>query len=1560
MIRYPFLPVLQLCGYDIRRLFIAVLLWCSCITAIQAQVQVNATEGTALATYATLHEAFDAINAGLHNGSVNIVITGTVTETQTATLLASGSGAALYTDVMIQPQGAAVVTGSIAGAPLIDLDGADHVTIDGLGGVNSLVIENTSTASLAGTSTIRLIHDATFNTLANCAFLGSSTCSVSGQVEGGTILFSTAAIDGTGNDSNVVVSCSVGPSGSNLPTRAIASFGSSDNANNTISNSLVFDFFAAAAQSRGIDIGPGNSAWRIVNNRIYQTAPRTQTSGAMHRIISIESVNGSQFDISGNTIGYAGAIATGLYTIAGVTGTSLRPVYITVSNADTSVIQNNTIAGFNLSGALSGSGNNAVFSGIAVIEGAVTVRGNTIGSSTVFTSVTIAGTSPVNADVIGIYTKSASATVITANSIGAFSMTNANGPMGWYGIRASGSPSSVITVSDNLVGSNTILNSINNNATGNASRVVGIQNDVALQSAILRNTIVNLTMSAGNTGAGTAATLIGINQAASSSLLPSQHSVNGNKIYVLRNSNTTAAIIVSGIVIAAAQVSGSVCTVNGNLLHSFRIGTSNEAAEIRGIQVLSGLVTSCTNNMIRLGIDGAGTSVSGPFTICGILESGGGTSSAGIASTFAFNSVYIGGNNVSGASSSFAFRSLVSNTNRIYKNNIFFNARSNGSGTGKHYAIGVGGSGVNPTGLSSDNNIFYTTGAGGIQGSYDGADQETLAAWQLATGQDANSYFTSPGFTAPAANATLVDLHIIGQLSAALNNKGVALPGITTDFDLEERNASTPDIGADEFEGPPCSGSSGGTISAPDTVFCGSGMTTITATGYSIGANTLYEWEYSADNFESDTTLTGNGNPGAFSTGLLTAPVYYRLRVTCTNTGSTGYSNILLLSVVPFDIRLEASDSSICAGDTVTIAETGGTATEWLWTPTGATTSSITVTPNENTTYTVTAQVPGCTATTNVTITVNPLPAGVSAVASPPSICGSGTTSLTGTVTGASPTILSESFNDGAGNWTTVNQSTGGNIAAAAWTLRPAGYTYASTVFSSNDNSRFYLSNSDAQGSAGQTRTELRSPVFSTAGYTGIKLFFYHFFRYAFSGDTAFVEISTNNGADWQVLKRFTAAAGGASAFVQETISLDQYAGRASVYIRFRYTASWDWYWAIDNITVTGEPAALNYAWASEPAGFFSSEMNPQDVEVSAPTQFTFTVTGAGGCSAAATTVVSVNPLPVPATLPSGNVSINEGGSRPISTVENYTAYLWNTGETTSSIIVTEAGSYAVTVTDENGCSGTSAPVVVTVTPCATPVITASGSTTNVCPQNTVTLTASAAQAYLWNTGATTRSITISAGGTYSVTTRIGICTRTSAPVIVTYQGCPAPTSPVVSNITSTSARLSWRPPASCAIGFQLQYKRTDVVTWTTLLQTSNVRTITGLVPGATYQWRVLTGCRQSPPIISTNLVGPLFNTLTGFAAVPPPYSDALKESSATLSATVTPNPARQDAILHIYGASGPLNVVITDITGKQVWRTHVAQTAQVKLPARQLVAGVYFVKVADQNRQCMVKCIIQ
>ena len=85
---------------------------------------------------------------------------------------------------------------------------------------------------------------------------------------------------------------------------------------------------------------------------------------------------------------------------------------------------------------------------------------------------------------------------------------------------------------------------------------------------------------------------------------------------------------------------------------------------------------------------------------------------------------------------------------------------------------------------------------------------------------------------------------------------------------------------------------------------------------------------------------------------------------------------------------------------------------------------------------------------------------------------------------------------------------------------------------------------------------------------------------------------------------------------------------------------------------------------------------------------YTVTVTNASGCSGSNTQAVTFNSNPT-VTI-SGPQSACQGNTATLSASSGFTSYLWNTGATSSSINPTASGSYTVTVTNSNGCSGSS------------------------------------------------------------------------------------------------------------------------------------------------------------------------------------------------------------------------------------------------------------------------------
>jgi hypothetical protein len=145
--------------------------------------------------------------------------------------------------------------------------------------------------------------------------------------------------------------------------------------------------------------------------------------------------------------------------------------------------------------------------------------------------------------------------------------------------------------------------------------------------------------------------------------------------------------------------------------------------------------------------------------------------------------------------------------------------------------------------------------------------------------------------------------------------------------------------------------------------------------------------------------------------------------------------------------------------------------------------------------------------------------------------------------------------------------------------------------------------------------------------------------------------------------------------------------------------------------------------------------------------------------------------------VPSGSLSFCEGDSLQLDAGAGYRSYRWSTGDTTRQIIVRSSGSYTVSTTDVSGCTATSSPVSITVSPTLKPTITANRGL-NLCSGDSVTLDAGSSYAtYLWSTGETTQRIVVREGGSYSVSvTSSGGCSGVSASVTVTqYAPVPAP-----------------------------------------------------------------------------------------------------------------------------------------------------------------------------------------
>ena len=184
----------------------------------------------------------------------------------------------------------------------------------------------------------------------------------------------------------------------------------------------------------------------------------------------------------------------------------------------------------------------------------------------------------------------------------------------------------------------------------------------------------------------------------------------------------------------------------------------------------------------------------------------------------------------------------------------------------------------------------------------------------------------------------------------------------------------------------------------------------------------------------------------------------------------------------------------------------------------------------------------------------------------------------------------------------------------------------------------------------------------------------------------------------------------------------------------------------------------------------WSAGATTQTINVTNAAKYTVTVKNSNGCSGSANVTTTISPVPSPAI--TGALQFCPGGSTILDAGAGYNTYKWSTGETTQTIVVSNANTFTVTVTNASGCSGMASVSTSLLTP---PTPSISGGLP-ICPGGSVLISANAGYAgYLWSTGETTQSINVSTVKTYSVTvTAVSGCTGTAS-IVMTQATPPSP-----------------------------------------------------------------------------------------------------------------------------------------------------------------------------------------
>lgn len=490
--------------------------------------------------------------------------------------------------------------------------------------------------------------------------------------------------------------------------------------------------------------------------------------------------------------------------------------------------------------------------------------------------------------------------------------------------------------------------------------------------------------------------------------------------------------------------------------------------------------------------------------------------------------------------------------------------------------------------------------------------------------------------------------------------------------------------------------------------------------------------------------------------------------------------------------------TTVCAGDSATLSASGGGT--YLWS-TGETSSSITISPDSSTTYSVAVSNGICTGDSSVTVDVISAPD--AAIAGPGSVCSGGdfatltasggtsylwstgstfasiseyvspTTTFTVTVSnGFCTDTASHTVYEGLTIFGSDTICSGSSVLLYAdigdtyqWyengsPIPPPQGTQSSITVNPTTTTTYSVDMDDFNGFCPSESASFTVTVVSgtTASINSANPFITSIcygdsvtltasagssYLWSNSAATQSITVSPASSANFTV----TVSGGGCNATATATVAVN---GAAATINPSSATIC-----SGDNIPLTASGGGT-YSWSTGSAGASIS------VSPTSDTVFYVTVTNSG-CTDSASAFIDVVSS-ITASI-SGATSLC-GTTSTTLTASGGNSFAWSTGDTTASITVSPASDTVFTVTVTSGGCSDDTSVTVTV---GAIVATISSSAPTVCSGDSVTLTANAADSYSWSTSEATQSITVNASGTYSLTVTSGTCSDdTSITITVT------------------------------------------------------------------------------------------------------------------------------------------------------------------------------------------------
>jgi hypothetical protein len=230
-----------------------------------------------------------------------------------------------------------------------------------------------------------------------------------------------------------------------------------------------------------------------------------------------------------------------------------------------------------------------------------------------------------------------------------------------------------------------------------------------------------------------------------------------------------------------------------------------------------------------------------------------------------------------------------------------------------------------------------------------------------------------------------------------------------------------------------------------------------------------------------------------------------------------------------------------------------------------------------------------------------------------------------------------------------------------------------------------------------------------------------------------------------------------------------------------------------------------------------------------------------------------------------------------------------------------------------------------------TPLATISpAGTVNICQGDSVTLTASSANSYLWSNNATTQSITVSTSGNYSVTVTDGNgCSASSSPTTVTVN--PLPT-----------VSLTLNPNTVC-------------------INTGAYALTGGSPSGGIYSGVGVSGGNFNASVAGSGLHNIIYTYTDGnnctnsdTAQIYVDVCTSVQSVSNNSSITIFPNPSNGQ--IKITSSANIDEIKITDLLGQIIYQT---KPNEKNLSVQIDKTGVYFLQAHIDNRTITRKLVI-